>query len=614
MGNSDSSGTGGRMPATNEVRGLALAVDTVGEGICITAPGHRIQYVNPALAHMLGYQPQELIGQPFFSLYPRGDDHPRHREIVDRLSTGEWSGEVELLTKNGGLVHTNQIATPMRDEAGSLIGCVYIITDIIESKRARARDRMRVAAIDNMPNGLVIWRLDDLDDAGSLRIVFANRAVMQHNGGIPPEALVGKTARGDFPELVDSGVAETYAQVVRTGDKANLPEMYYDSESYPQARETYWSVKAFPVPDQSVGIIVENITGQKRAERALRESEERYRLVFDESPMGIGIADEDGRLIAINDAITEMLGYTEEELLGRRIADITHPDDIKLNMDLLQKAIRGETRKYEMEKRYIAKDNKTVWARLVGTVIRDDAGQPRYVLGTLENISERKKAQELARETEERYRVLVESASDAIFTVERNMIIVSWNQSAEAMFGWNEEETIGKPLTMVVPASLRDRFEEAWRQMVSEQSPPTAGRTAQVLGLNKDGNEFWAEISYGSWSGRGRAFYTAIVRDITERQLADEEIRRLAVAVETVRNAVIIAGMNGRISFVNRAAKHMLGYSPGELLGMSVHDVHPESLRETTAREIFEATRNDGCWTGEVPLVSKTGKEFSPSG
>ena len=99
-------------------------------------------------------------------------------------------------------------------------------------------------------------------------------------------------------------------------------------------------------------------------------------------------------------------------------------------------------------------------------------------------------------------------------------------------------------------------------------------------------------------------------REITKRALAVEEIRRLALALATASDGVLITGMDGRISFVNRAAEKMLGYAPGVMLGMNALDIYPESLRETTAREIFEATRNEGSWTGEVSFPSKAGEEL----
>lgn len=102
-------------------------------------------------------------------------------------------------------------------------------------------------------------------------------------------------------------------------------------------------------------------------------------------------------------------------------------------------------------------------------------------------------------------------------------------------------------------------------------------------------------------------------REITKRALAVEEIRRLALALATASDGVLITGMDGRISFVNRAAEKMLGYASGVMLGMNALDIYPESLRETTettAREIFEATRNEGSWTGEVSFPSKAGEEL----
>ena len=125
-----------------------------------------------------------------------------------------------------------------------------------------------------------------------------------------------------------------------------------------------------------------------------------------------------------------------------------------------------------------------------------------------------------------------------------------------------------------------------------------------------DGEIRTVETSAVPITYNGHQSSLAVIRDITQRKRAEEENRRLALAVANASDGVIITDMDGQISFVNRAEEKMLGYAPGEMLGMKVFDIHPESLRETTAREILEATRDEGSWTGEVPLLNKTSEEL----
>lgn len=128
---------------------------------------------------------------------------------------------------------------------------------------------------------------------------------------------------------------------------------------------------------------------------ALAESELRFRTLFESSPIGIVFAEPDGRFVKANQALCEMLGYSEEDLCERDFLSITHPDDLTANRMLASRALAGEIPGYRMEKRYVCKDGEIVWGALVTTLIRDRAGQPAYWLAMVENITQRRELETL---------------------------------------------------------------------------------------------------------------------------------------------------------------------------------------------------------------------------
>jgi PAS domain S-box-containing protein len=146
-------------------------------------------------------------------------------------------------------------------------------------------------------------------------------------------------------------------------------------------------------------------TGPVRAERTFRESEELFRSIFAEVPIGIAVVDLEGNLLQVNKAFCEMLGYSEQELIGLTLAAITHPDDVGADMLLAGKALSGEMSSYKVEKRYLKKNQETLWADLTATILRNQKGEAIYGLVMLENIIERKRAKMLE---EERYHVAYE--------------------------------------------------------------------------------------------------------------------------------------------------------------------------------------------------------------
>ena len=126
------------------------------------------------------------------------------------------------------------------------------------------------------------------------------------------------------------------------------------------------------------------------SEAALRESEERFRAIFESSPVGIGLGDLEQRILDVNEAFCQMVGYSKEELSGSRIADITHPEDIDLSLEPIGQVLRGEIPSYQVEKRYIAKDKRVIWARVSGSAVRGNDARPMYALSVMEDITERK--------------------------------------------------------------------------------------------------------------------------------------------------------------------------------------------------------------------------------
>lgn len=155
---------------------------------------------------------------------------------------------------------------------------------------------------------------------------------------------------------------------------------------------------------QAVG---RDITERKRVEAALQESEARFRAAFESAATGMMLVDATGRAMQVNRPLAEMLGYPQEELLSRSFMDLTCPDDLEANLALFRACLAGEIDSYQLEKRFIHKQGHPVWTSLSAAVVRDAAGQVRYFIGHVQDITERKHAEEELRASEERYRAVV---------------------------------------------------------------------------------------------------------------------------------------------------------------------------------------------------------------
>ena len=361
-------------------------------------------------------------------------------------------------------------------------------------------------------------------------------------------------------------------------------------------------------PAGMVGI-ASDLTEQKRVEEAPKQTlrqKELYRTLVEEADDVIGVKDARGRYTLVNSEMVRRLGIPKENLIGKTASEV-YPGEtgslIEQNDELVFKS--GEP----VETEDVVETTRGTMVVLTRkTPIKDDEGKPSRLLFVGRDITQRKRAEQGLRDSEERYRTLVEIAGDPITLKDREGRYVMVNSEFKRLLGVQAgEEIYGKTPSDLFPEAVGARLRKADLEAL------TAGATveteAEVMTRTGPRTFLGRRVTVRDEDG-GVTGLLGISRDITERKKAEEENRRLASAVATANEAVIIAEMEGRVSFVNRAAELMCGYTNSEMLGISVFDLQAESSEHPTAGDIIEATVTDGSWTGEVLFQKKTGEEF----
>jgi PAS domain S-box-containing protein len=257
----------------------------------------------------------------------------------------------------------------------------------------RRRFIPRERVIESMKEALIV--LDTQD-----RIVDLNPAARRLITDKTSKVIGRPFARvfSSWPKLVE------YCQSLEETDEEVIASQS-DEPHYFGLRITPLSHHAEHITFTGRLIALYDITARVQAEKALKESERRFRTIFAEVPVGMAIIDLEGSVLQVNKAFCEMLGYGEQELRGFKLSAITHPDDIGADTLLAGKALSGEMSSYKVEKRYLKKNGETLWADLTATILRNQRGEAIYGLVMLENIIERKRAKLLE---EERYHVAYE--------------------------------------------------------------------------------------------------------------------------------------------------------------------------------------------------------------
>jgi two-component system cell cycle sensor histidine kinase/response regulator CckA len=209
--------------------------------------------------------------------------------------------------------------------------------------------------------------------------------------GLSREQMEGKTIWQVFPAEVCAAIERPYRGALQ-GQESTF--------EYTWGKRTFF-VRVAPVRDGVSGsiwagaVIVRDITAPKRTELELREASERFERVFENAPIGEAIVASDGRWIQVNQALCELVGFSREELLAKTFQEITHPDDLDADLEFMRQMLAGDIRTYEMEKRYLHKGGYAVWVLLSVSLVQDSDGKPLYFISQVQDISQRKWAEEL---------------------------------------------------------------------------------------------------------------------------------------------------------------------------------------------------------------------------
>jgi len=237
------------------------------------------------------------------------------------------------------------------------------------------------------------------------------------------------------------------------------------------------------------------------------------------------------KVTLINKRGCEVLNYPEEEIIGKNWFDNFIPqgkrDEVR---KIFSNLMAGVIEPNEYTENYVL--TKSGEERIIAwhnTILTDDSGVIIETLSSGEDITERKCAEEALYESEERFRSVVDTATDAIVSIDRKGEIVSWNKAAEHIYGYTYDEVVGKPFEIMVPEKLRATQRNSFNRLVSTGKGKVTGGTVESIGLKKDRSEFAVETSTSMLETKKGMLFTAIMRDITERKRMEEEIRALSL-------------------------------------------------------------------------------------
>jgi PAS domain S-box-containing protein len=270
---------------------------------------------------------------------------------------------------------------------------------------------------------------------------------------------------------------------------------------------------------------VRNISDRQQATERLRQSEERFRAIFEEAPIGMALISTDGRFLHVNRALCDITGYSAEELEKLTYQEITSPEDLQRTLRMTEQAQRGEEPKYQIEKRYVRKDGRTVTIDVHGSFVPGPDGRPLYYVGQFEDITERKRGDEVLRESEAKFRSVIESMPDGVFIYQGDRIVFA-NGGFATLLGYaSASDIIGLNMRdYLTPESMRIVEARIRRFGIGAEAAPAQ----EMLMVRADRSLVTVETVGIAATYEGAPAIVVVVRDLGDRKRAEREQRLLA--------------------------------------------------------------------------------------
>jgi PAS domain S-box-containing protein len=487
---------------------LRLIIDTIPTIVWRKLPDGSADFLNRQFREYTGLSLEHGLGWGWLNAF-HPDDRLMEEWRAALAAEKPFEKEARLRRADGQYRWFLIRAVPLRDEQRNVVKWYGTTSDIEDLKRAE--DHVRLV-INTIPTMAWTVRPDGVVD-------FLNQRWLDYTGlsfGKEIEDPTRAVHHEDLPRIMEKWLADMAAG-----------EPFEDELRLRRADGEYrwFLVRTAPLRDEQgnlvkwYGVCID-IEDRKRAES-------QSRTLLDAIPQQIWSGPPDGTLDYCNARWRSYMGLGLEELQGEGWQSMLHPDDRERVLRAWHESVTEGT-PYEQEERHRQADGQYRWFLARGMPLRDADGRIVRWYGTNTDIEDLKRAEDARRQIEEQHRIVVETATEAVVSIDTYGKILFVNPATIRIFGYESCELIGQPLTMLMPEFMREPHRAGLQRYLATGQRDINWQGTELVGLHKNREEFPIEVSFGEVRKEGRSIFTGFIRDITDRKRAEEEVRRLS--------------------------------------------------------------------------------------
>jgi len=554
-------------------------------GIVHNALDGRYLRVNRKFCEMLGYAEDELVGKNA-DLITHPEDLDESRANRARLAGGEMhhqAGEKRYVRKDGRVIWVRRTASVARDEAGKPMYVIRVIEDITERKTFEQQFQ---ATFDQAAVGIVHTALDG-------RYLRVNRKLCEITGYTAEELTAPKAPRMSHPDDIESGGGQRRKLMAGEISSHSNEKRYVRKDG-----RTIWVNRTESLARDAAGQplyfirVIEDITERKELEHQFRDN-------FDQAAVGMAHVDlEANTIIRVNRKFCELTGYDEADLVGGPAARPSHPDDVNVSAAERTQLLAGAVQSHGSEKRYRRKDGATIWVKRTESLARDADGKPAYLIRVIEDVTDRRQAEEAILRERALLRTIIDTLPDRIYVKDREGRFLLENAANLRVHGIeNHDEIVGKTVFDLFPRAVAERL-HAEDQAIMESGAPIFNRERSTPDAST-GRMLWHLTTKVPLRDAAGAIIgvVGLNRDITERRNAEEMMAReralLRTVVDNLPDRVYVKDLQGRYLLMNEANMKQRGIARHEdVVGKTVRDFYsPQTAKriDDLDRQVMES-------------------------